>query len=86
MNDEQKQKMQNARAARKGQPRKSVVHTVRTADRGSVQIAHYTLRKAVACMCTECMGFEDSPVDCTSPMCPLYPYRRKTRMNARGDK
>ena len=31
-------------------------------------------------MCVECLGFAGDPIkECTSPKCPLYPYRRTIR-------
>lgn len=29
-------------------------------------------------MCTECMGFESDPKDCTSKYCPVFPYKGRT--------
>ncbi|HUT61068.1 MAG TPA: hypothetical protein VNA25_24740, partial [Phycisphaerae bacterium] len=37
-----------------------------------------SLRAGVDAFCAECMGWEDLPDsvrDCTSPLCPLFPYR-----------
>lgn len=64
---------------RKGQKRAAVFHTVRSADQGTCCVK-LTYKLAVALFCTECLGFEADPKsDCTSPLCPLYPYRRRTR-------
>ncbi len=30
---------------------------------------------AIRSMCWHCMGWEESPADCTSPNCSLFPYR-----------
>jgi len=33
---------------------------------------------AIKAMCTECMGWEGDPKECTSIYCPLHPWRGKT--------
>lgn len=52
-------------------------HTVRTKDYGEtkkvVEIDHYTRAR----FCTECMGFEEHPRNCTAKLCPLFPFRGK---------
>ena len=59
-------------------------HTVRTRDYGTtkkvVDIDSYTRGKAIKVFCTECLGFEDNPKDCTAKMCPLFPFRGKTQV------
>lgn len=68
------------------QPRSgSMMHTVRTAD-GRYTVLRLTRKLAMAALCTECMGFEDNPADCTSYSCPLYPFRAKTLRTRRGDR
>jgi len=42
-----------------------------------VECENYTRSKAIKAMCTECLGFEDHPSSCTSPLCPLFPFRGK---------
>jgi hypothetical protein len=49
-------------------------HTIRAADGGTVT-AKLNRGKAIKAMCTECMGFEGNPRDCTSKLCPLFPWR-----------
>ena len=61
-----------------------ITHTVRSADYGTKKVAGLTRGMAIKLMCTECMGF-DSPSDCTSPMCPLFPFRGMTRKSKIGD-
>jgi len=57
----------------------SMTHTVRTRDGATVALDGYTRSKAIKAMCSECMGWEAHPKrDCTSPLCPLYPYRGRT--------
>jgi hypothetical protein len=55
-----------------------VDHTIRTRSGGTVKVKRLNRGKAIKAMCTECMGFgEAHPKDCTSPLCPLYPWRGK---------
>ena len=55
-------------------------HTVRTGDGATVTLQKYTMRTAITAMCMECLGHEGDPrTDCTSPLCPLYPFRRYSR-------
>lgn len=61
----------------------SVYHTVRTAD-GRYRELRLTRKVAMAAFCSECMGFEENPADCTSKLCPLYPFRAKTLETRRG--
>lgn len=67
--------------ARKSSVREKVSHTIRTnsADgKGRKTINGYTKSLAIKAHCTECMGFESNPADCTSVNCALYPFRKKT--------
>ena len=67
-------------------PRSAVVwHTVRTADEG-IKRLKLTRKSGMACMCAECMGFEENPAGCTSVLCPLYPWRAGTRLTLKGEK
>ena len=61
----------------------NVDHTVRTADGRYIEL-RLTRKLAMACMCTECLGFHDNPADCTATLCPLYPFRAKTLRTRRG--
>lgn len=72
-----------ARAGRGRHPKPG--HTVRTADGGTRYFAKWPRGLAVKAFCVECMGFGD-PADCTSPLCPLFPYRARTRATAKGGK
>lgn len=58
-----------------------VSHTVRTKTGGTVTL-NITRGKAIKMFCTECLGWETHPNECTSPLCPLYPYRGLTRATA----
>jgi len=58
-------------------------HTMRARDGGTVTIATSRAR-AIACFCTECLGWETNPKDCTSPLCALYPFRRNTTRTRQG--
>ena len=78
MDDSHKQAMRDA-------PRPGpVTHTVRTADSGLRTFKRYARKLAMNTMCTECMGF-GNPAECTSPLCPMYPYRRRTNKTQRGE-
>ena len=59
-------------------------HTVRCAD-GRLLSLRLTRKLAMAACCTECMGFESGPQDCTSKLCPMWPYRAKTLRTKRGN-
>ena len=61
-------------------------HRVRTKDRGFCTIHPYSARLAIKVMCTECLGFETHPSECTAITCPLFPYRGKTERAWRADK
>jgi len=65
---------------------RKIVHTVRTADGGTKEVKNLTRTLAVKMLCTECLGFEGDPKECTSPMCPVWPFRRRTLATMRGDK
>ena len=62
-----------------------VLHTVRTRDGGEKAIK-MGRRLAIFLMCTECLGWEGQPKDCTSPLCPLFPFRGATRASQRRGK
>lgn len=53
----------------------AINHTIRHKDGGTVEIKNMTRNDAIRLMCTECMGWESLPKDCTSQFCPLFPYR-----------
>lgn len=54
------------------------VHRIRSRNGDPVEVAGYTRGKAIKAFCTECMGFSEHPRECTSPLCPLYPFRGKS--------
>lgn len=51
-------------------------HTIRTKDGEKTEV-QLNRGKAIKAMCTECMGFESDPKECTDKNCPLYPWRGK---------
>jgi len=57
-------------------------HTIRTKEftttKKVVSIDAYARAKAIRVFCTECLGYEDHPDDCTAPLCPLFPFRVKS--------
>ena len=54
-------------------------HTIRTNLGATVAVKNYARHRAIKAFCTECMGWESHPKDCTSTHCPLYPFRGKIR-------
>ena len=63
---------------------KSKEHRIRTKDGGTKSLK-YSRKKAISLFCVECLGWEVEPRDCTSVMCPLFPFRGKTLSSQRGD-
>lgn len=57
-----------------------VKHTIRTKDGGFIEL-QYARGQAIRLHCTECMGWEEHPKDCSAVHCALYPYRGRTRMS-----
>ena len=82
MTPEQKEKMRAGRVAHAAQ---KISHTVRTADEGTITFPNYSRAFAVRVHCQECIGWEGLVKDCTSPMCPLYPFRGGTEKTRRGE-
>jgi hypothetical protein len=68
-----------------------VSHTVRSADGGTVELGckrdGYQRATAIEAHCSECMGWECPPGECTATLCPLFPYRPQNvlRRLLRGD-
>jgi hypothetical protein len=55
----------------------SIKHTIRANGSGMTKEVHLTPIRAIRYLCIECMNFQTTEVEkCTSPLCPLYPYRR----------
>lgn len=74
-----------AKAKKKKAPStKFRTHTMRTADEGTITLK-VSRKLVMAAFCTECLGFEGDPRDCTAPLCPLYPYRIGTQTTLTGD-
>lgn len=44
-----------------------------------------TKAQAIKAFCTECMGFETNPIECTSWACALYPFRGRTLRTKEGN-
>lgn len=59
------------------------VHTIRTRDYGKtkrvVDVPRYGKAKAIKVFCSECLGHEDHPKECSAKMCPLFPFRGKSQ-------
>jgi hypothetical protein len=60
-------------------------HRIRTAEGGTKELDHYARRLAIRSHCTECLGWESHPRNCTSLHCALYPFRGKTLKTRKGD-
>lgn len=64
--------------SRRRRPPAMVRHTVRTSANGTREL-RYGRELAIRLFCTQCLGWESDPADCTAPLCPLYPFRGLTR-------
>ena len=54
-------------------------HQVKAKHGGLITVPGYGRAKAIKVFCSECVGWTGNPKkDCTSPTCPLYPYRGKS--------
>lgn len=64
-------------------------HKIRTKDGGEKEFSKLNRALAIKLLCMECLGWEGHPKDavggCTSPMCPVYPFRGRTEASLRGD-
>lgn len=58
------------------------LHTIR-ASNGEKIVVSLNRGKAIKAMCTECMGWECNPIECTDKYCPLYPWRGKILLSYR---
>jgi hypothetical protein len=61
-----------------------VSHTVWTRDGGKKAI-RYGRKVGIRLFCMECLGWEHNPKDCTSPLCPLFPFRGATMASQRKE-
>ena len=59
-------------------PPAMVRHTLRTSA-GATRELRYGRELAIRLFCTQCLGWESDPADCTAPLCPLFPFRGLTR-------
>ena len=54
----------------------AIRHTIRKDGNNNMKDVALSPMKAIRYMCVECMGFDYTEIDgCTSPNCPLFPYR-----------
>jgi hypothetical protein len=61
----------------------AVTHQIRSRDK-KVRTVNLTPIRAIRFFCVECMGFNDKEVKvCTSPLCPLYPFRMGKSLSGR---
>ena len=84
MTPEMKRKLMDGRAAKGTRTPKAVLHTVRTRG-GGKKTLKLTRGLAIKLLCMECLGWEQSPADCTSQFCPVYPFRGTTMASQRAD-
>lgn len=73
--------MENEDEMTDGKAETKKAHTVRHKDGGTVTINNYIRSKAIKLMCSECMGFDENPKNCTDNRCPLFPFRGLLRAN-----
>jgi hypothetical protein len=71
-------------STKKGKGTHLRTHTIRTKDGGKRTLS-YGRKKAIQLLCTECLGWETNPKDCTSPLCPVFPFRGKTLAGLKGE-
>ena len=57
--------------------------SIRMSD-GSCKDITLNRSKAIKAKCTECMGWEGDPKQCTAIHCPLYPWRGRTLITRAG--
>lgn len=62
-----------------------VTHTMRAKDGGTVTIEKLTKLRAIRAMCVECLGWEDDPKNCASPLCSLFPWRGRVQFSLKSD-
>ena len=57
----------------------AIKHTIlkSTGDGQTIDVM-LTRNMAIKAFCSECMGWETNPKDCTCTLCPLYPFRGRT--------
>ena len=63
----------------------AVKHTIRTSEDGRIKL-EMSQSLAIKLKCMDCLGYEGNPKDCTSVLCPLYPFRGKTLRSMHGYK
>ena len=80
---ERMHKMTEKPTEKRARTASAVVHTVRTRDGGAKAIK-YGRKQAILLMCMECLGWEGNPENCTSSLCPLFPFRGTTMASQRG--
>jgi len=51
-------------------------HKIRTKFGGIIEVRS-SCSEAIRLFCTECMGWESHPNECTAIYCPLYAFRGK---------
>jgi len=76
------QKAREANKARKPSPKpvikSTIPHEIITRS-GGARAVKLTKGDAIKLFCTQCMGYESNPQNCTAKRCPLYLYRGWSR-------
>jgi len=63
----------------------AVKHTIRKDGNGNTKEVSLTPLTAIRAQCLECMGWSYEEVkNCTSPLCPLYPFRLGNNPSRKG--
>ena len=78
-------KIADFKGERRARTPSAVSHRVRTKD-GGQKTVKYGRAVGIKIFCVECLGWETHPNDCTSPLCPLFPFRGITQKTNKGDK
>jgi len=57
----------------------AIKHVIRKDGTGKTRMVSLTPLRAIRFQCIECMGMQQNLVrGCSSPLCPLYPFRTGT--------
>ena len=82
MDDEKRQDLEKECCEQVTQPK--IKHTIKRKFGGLMVVEGYIRSLAIRIMCTECMGWETHPKECTSNTCPLFPFRGKSEKAIRS--
>jgi hypothetical protein len=57
----------------------AIEHTIHTREGGLKEVSLYRAT-AIKVFCTECMGWDSNPKECTAQNCALFPFRGKSQL------